>query len=370
MVLDAEELGASYEALVQGAPIQGDWGSTDPHLILYTSGTTGRPKGVMLFHTAIMWFALQQAALYPDMTADMVMLLTGPTFNTASINEQSIPTFLAGGTGHEPPQPGVDTGAPTSESIHLVGLHPRRHLPGADGAVPGRRHTVADRPRVDAVRPHWRRELPDPGAGCPVPAALEPHVRRDRLRVDRGRRDHLDPRTNGPLHAHPGSVGRSFGAETFRVVDRRAGRCPTARPARSAPRALDRRGYWNAAELTAAAVRDGWIKTGDLGRMDEDDYLFIEGRSRDLIISGGQNIYPAEIENALPSSPGSSSDRHRRAGPRSGARRSARVVVVKEGARSPSRTSSTSSRSGWPRTRSRATSCSWTRCPATRRARS
>ena len=57
--------------------------------------------------------------------------------------------------------------------------------------------------------------------------------------------------------------------------------------------------YWEAPQLDAETVRDGWLKIGDLARMDEDGWIYIVGRTKDLIISKGQNIYPAEIENAI-----------------------------------------------------------------------
>jgi fatty-acyl-CoA synthase len=59
------------------------------------------------------------------------------------------------------------------------------------------------------------------------------------------------------------------------------------------------RSYWNAPQLDAETVRDGWLKIGDLARMDEDGWIYIVGRTKDLIISKGQNIYPAEIENVV-----------------------------------------------------------------------
>jgi fatty-acyl-CoA synthase len=62
-------------------------------------------------------------------------------------------------------------------------------------------------------------------------------------------------------------------------------------------------GYWQAPEATAAALNDGWFRSGDMGHLDEEGYLYVDGRSKDMIISGGENVYPAEIENLLIESP-------------------------------------------------------------------
>ena len=62
-------------------------------------------------------------------------------------------------------------------------------------------------------------------------------------------------------------------------------------------------GYWNAPQATAAALVDGWFHSGDMGHQDQEGYLYVDGRSKDMIISGGENIYPAEIENLLIESP-------------------------------------------------------------------
>src|SRR5699024_4667027 len=63
-------------------------------------------------------------------------------------------------------------------------------------------------------------------------------------------------------------------------------------------------GYWNRAEASREALADGWYHTGDVGVSDEDGYLFIKDRLKDMYISGGENVYPAEVENALMSLPG------------------------------------------------------------------
>ncbi len=59
------------------------------------------------------------------------------------------------------------------------------------------------------------------------------------------------------------------------------------------------RGYWNKPDATSAAIRDGWMSTGDAAYMDEDGYVFIYDRVKDMIVTGGENVYPAEVENAL-----------------------------------------------------------------------
>jgi fatty-acyl-CoA synthase len=97
-----------------------------------------------------------------------------------------------------------------------------------------------------------------------------------------------------------GSVGRPHPFVDVRIVDE-AGR--DVRPGEvgqilmRGPAVMA--GYWNMPEKTAEAIRDGWLHSGDLGRVDEDGFLYIMGRSKDMIISGGENIYPAAIERVL-----------------------------------------------------------------------
>ena len=79
----------------------------------------------------------------------------------------------------------------------------------------------------------------------------------------------------------------------------RIGRCPRASPARFFAVAVVMSGYWQNAEASAASLRGGWLHTGDVGVLDEEGYLHLKDRSKDLIISGGSNIYPREVEEVL-----------------------------------------------------------------------
>lgn len=268
---------------------------TPLQLLLYTSGTTGRPKGVMLRHSNIMWCAMQQATYY-DMDPATVTMLTGPMYNTAALNEQSIPTFLAGGTVTIMPSRGWKP--------HVMG-----DLMDGWGVTHALIYPSMMDPMLESDR-----QKPIPlaslkfaltgGENCP-PAVLArfrarwPHVR---LCVAYGSTESgiVSLIAGSEIERRPGSVGRPAGGQTFISVDEygtpvpanQIGRIWTAGPSVVA-------GYWHAPELDAQVLRDGWLDMGDLGRIDEDGYLYIEGRSKDMIISKGQNIYPAEIENTL-----------------------------------------------------------------------
>jgi acyl-CoA synthetase (AMP-forming)/AMP-acid ligase II len=100
------------------------------------------------------------------------------------------------------------------------------------------------------------------------------------------------------------SAGRASLSTEVRVVDEQGREVPLGTVGEVAVRGPNvMLGYWNKPEQTAAAVRDGWMHTGDGGRMDEDGYLYIVDRMKDMIVSGGENVYSAEVENALSQHP-------------------------------------------------------------------
>ena len=117
----------------------------------------------------------------------------------------------------------------------------------------------------------------------------------------------LDPEyhvTEGPLAEKLGSVGRAASHVEVRVVDEQDRELP--------PKAIGEVvirgdnimvGYWRQPELTAEAMRGGWYHSGDAGYLDEEGFLFLEGRVKDMIVSGGENIYPIEVENVLTEHP-------------------------------------------------------------------
>jgi long-chain acyl-CoA synthetase len=130
------------------------------------------------------------------------------------------------------------------------------------------------------------------------------------------------------------------------------------------------KGYWQRPEATAEAIRDGWFHTGDLARVDEEGYFFIVDRKKDLIIRGGYNVYPREIEEVLYEHPAVAEAAviglpHPALGEEVAA-----AVALKPGAAVPPRSCGTTSRARSPRTSTRGTCGSSTRCPRARPARS
>jgi long-chain acyl-CoA synthetase len=106
---------------------------------------------------------------------------------------------------------------------------------------------------------------------------------------------------NHPAAEHkPGSIGTPVAGVEMRVVDKKGSVLPAGEIGEIAIRGHNvMKGYWGKPEATAQAIPDGWFRTGDLARMDEDGYFFIVDRKKELIIRGGYNVYPREIEEAL-----------------------------------------------------------------------
>ncbi|WP_413098300.1 class I adenylate-forming enzyme family protein [Streptomyces sp. Inha503] len=293
--LEAKACGPLYERLLADASLAA-YGFSEIQMLLYTSGTTGRPKGVEMRHRNIMWCAMQQSVLYTGMAGAPVTMLTGPMYNTAALNEQSIPTFLAGGTVTIMPSRGWKPARMAElmsrwQVTHAL-IYPSMMEPmlAADDLAPLPLGSL--------------RCVVTGGESCPAPL-----LRRFK---DRWPKPHLfvaygstesgivSLLSDDEIWERPGSVGRPAGGQTFAVVDNLGRIAPVGTVGEvvtCGPSVVS--GYWNAPELTQSAFTHGWLKMGDLGRIDSGGYLYIEGRSKDVIISKGQNVYPAEIEIAL-----------------------------------------------------------------------
>lgn len=285
-------VGDAYErALADRAPEPLDVPVThdDIAMIMYTSGTTGRAKGAVLTHGNLIWNSLN-TLVDGDFAAGDVTLLSAPLFHTAALNMTCLPTLLKGGTVV------LEESFSAARTLDLVEELRVTVMFG----VPAMFQQVAAEPRFAGADLSSVRMLLCGGA--PVPSALIRTYQERGLGFLQGYG--MTEASPGvcildPEHAldKPGSAGLPHFFSDVRIVDpanRDAGRGELLV---EGPNVM--RGYWNLPEETAAALQDGWFRSGDVAQRDEDGYVTVVDRVKDMIISGGENIYPAEVESAL-----------------------------------------------------------------------
>jgi fatty-acyl-CoA synthase len=261
--------------------------------LLYTSGTTGRPKAVI--QTVGMALAnyvnVQQATGLTGADSTVNFL---PLFHTAGINLHTLPLFIAGGTG---------TVLPKFEIDPLLDLIAQGRVSLFFG-VPAIYQALSLSPRFAAadltkVR-HWG------CGGAPLPESLIRTFLAKGIRVCNG----MGMTETGPtvflmdpVHAVEkiGSVGKPQLLSEVRLVDAEGRDVPTGERGEILFRGPGiTPGYFNNSDATRVAFdAEGWLHSGDVGRRDEDGYYFIVDRIKDMYISGGENVYPAEVEGVL-----------------------------------------------------------------------
>ncbi|WP_328875001.1 o-succinylbenzoate--CoA ligase [Streptomyces sp. NBC_00287] len=289
------EVGAAYEELLASAdadPIDEPVGPDDTCIIMYTSGTTGRPKGAMLSHGNLTWNAVN-VLVDTDLVTEERALVSAPLFHTAGLNMLTLPVLLKGGTCVLVES--FDPGA----TFDLVERHRISFMFG----VPTMFDQLARHPRWADADLSSLRILTC--GGSPVPTPLIAAYQERGLTFLQGYG--MTETAPGALFLdaeHAVSKAGSAGVPHF-FSDVRVVR-PDLTPAEvgetgevvvRGPHVMS--GYWGLPEETAASFADGWFRSGDAARIDDDGYVFIVDRIKDMIISGGENIYPAEIEDLL-----------------------------------------------------------------------
>jgi malonyl-CoA/methylmalonyl-CoA synthetase len=268
-------------------------GADELAAILYTSGTTGRSKGAMLTHGNLLSNA-QVLKTYWGWREGDVLIHALPIFHVHGLFVASHGALLNG-----------------SKMIWLNKFEPKTvvaHLPEATVfmGVPTLYTRLLAEPGLNrAVCSHMRLFI----SGS-APLLLETfNLFRERTGhtiLERYGMSETAMLTSNPYHAadgerRGGTVGFPLPGVGVRVVDDAGAPCPTGEIGQMQVRGPNVfKGYWRMPEKTAEEfTADGWFKTGDVGRIDERGYVTIVGRSKDLIISGGFNVYPAEIESTL-----------------------------------------------------------------------
>jgi long-chain acyl-CoA synthetase len=287
-VLRLEDLAAGSPEAIAAADVAGDALA----LLIYTSGTTGRPKGVMLDHANVDAMCAMVIEGFELTDTDHSLLIL-PLFHVNAIVVSTLSPLIAGGRATiagrfnpatfferlETTRATYFSAVPTIYTM-LVGL-PSDVLPDTSSV----RFAVC-------------------GAAPASVELLEKFERRYGIGLIEGYglSEGSCASTGNPLNGRrkPGTVGTPLPGQEIRIVDTAGNTLPDGEIGEviiKGPNVM--RGYLNRPEETAKTVVDGWLHTGDVGRFDEDGYLVLVDRAKDMIIRGGENIYPKEIETVV-----------------------------------------------------------------------
>jgi long-chain acyl-CoA synthetase len=281
--------------------------AADVAWLFYTSGTTGRPKGAMLTHGNLMAMSWGYFADVDSIAPGDSILHAAPMSHGSGL--YTLPHVAAGAVQVVPESGGFEP----DELFRLFAAHHGATVFAAPTMV---RRLVAHAEAHGEPRAGLKTVVYGGGPMYVEDCRRAIAVLGDRLAQIYGQGEspmtitslakHRFPRPGEPRYeARLASVGMAFGIVEIRVVDRD----DTPLPSGEAGEILVRgdpvmRGYWQNAEATAGTLRGGWLHTGDIGVLDADGYLALKDRSKDVIISGGANIYPREVEEVLLGHPG------------------------------------------------------------------
>ena len=276
----------------------------DAAVQLYTSGTTGRPKGVMLSHDNFIHSIHANARDPAPWTQwrDGDSAIQAMPVSHISGTGWGIITVHFGATCHVQRQFDIDM------TIDMI----LRDRINKIFLVPAAMQVLIRHPRAKNADFSCIREM---GYGAsPIPLALLREcmdvlgcgfVQFYGMTETTGTIVALPPEDHSPAGSpRMRAAGKPLPWVDIRIVDADSNDVPTGKVGEIITRSpANMLGYWNRPEETARTIRDGWLYTGDAGYLDEDGYVFIHDRVKDMIISGGENVYPAEVESALADHP-------------------------------------------------------------------
>lgn len=265
---------------------------SQPLLVVYTSGTTGHPKGAVLTQNALFWNAVNSTHMH-DLTSQDRVLTVLPLFHVGGLNIQTLPALHAGATvllqrRFEP-----------TATLHAI-AHER---PSLVVLVPATLRALIDHPQWLATDLSSLRVVTTGSSIVPIPLMQAFHARGVPVIQVYGCTE------TAPIAIYQrredaertlGSTGKPALHCEIRIVDNE-GQDVSAGEAGEilvrGPTVMYE--YWGDEPATRRALREGWFYTGDIGHYDAEGYYYIDDRKKDLIISGGENIYPAELELVL-----------------------------------------------------------------------
>ena len=270
----------------------------DESFIIYTSGTTGRPRGVVLTHANNFFNTLNYTSAYQMKESDVELALT-PMFHSSTLGR--VVTYVFNGVTFVTSRrfdPEKALGLVSTHHVTSITQSPTMYaallnLNNGDtyscGSV--RRIVSGAAPLFPAIRSRLAKRFPHAGIydlyglteASPGVSILKPDDPPEKIT----------------------SVGRPMKHVTVKIVDHEGNEVSPGENGEVVCRGPNlMKGYYNDLPATQEVLRDGWLYTGDMGKMDQDGYLYLTGRKKELIVRGGENIYPAEVESVLHQHPG------------------------------------------------------------------
>lgn len=289
-------------AYAHAAPIEVDHFDAEmTAMIIYTSGTTGHPKGAMLSHRMLTWNSIN-TNLGWDLVSNDVTTVHAPLFHTGGFNVLTLPLLHAGGT-----------------CVMLRNFEPEAWLAAIERyrctvvfGVPTMFQMMLDAPSFAETDLSSLRFFISGGAPCPIPL-IEAFQKRGVSFTQGFGLTEVGPNCFKLDLADAVRKAGSIGFPTFhsqaRIVDENGNDVAPGAVGELILKGLHVcSGYWRDPDATASAIvvhdhSGSWFHTGDLARQDDEGYFYVAGRAKDMIISGGENVYPAEIEALLHTHP-------------------------------------------------------------------
>jgi long-chain acyl-CoA synthetase len=286
---DAASLLAGHQPAASESGRQDD----DDAVILYTSGTTGRPKGAELTHAGLVTNAELTGRRLLENNPDDVIMGCLPLFHVFGLTCGLNATVAAAGTL---------TLLPRFDPARALEIIQRDAVTIFEG-VPTMYAAILHLPQADPAMAATLRVCVSGGASMPVEILRGFEEKFGCMILEGYGLSETSPVAsfNHPDKVRkPGSIGTPIEGVQMRLIDDAGQTVPAGEVGEIAIRGHNvMKGYWNKPEATAEAIREGWFRTGDMARVDEDGYYYIVDRKKDLIIRGGYNVYPREIEEVL-----------------------------------------------------------------------
>jgi fatty-acyl-CoA synthase len=264
----------------------------DTQLILYTSGTTGKPKGAAILHGNTQWNAVNFVGMYAFGSAD-VSLVCAPLFHIGGLGVAALPPFYAGA------RVVIQRFFDPSEALRAIEHEKVTFVFG----IPVMFLMMTQAPGFETSDYSSVRFFIAGGSACPR-SLIETWLKHG-ITFNQGYGMTETSAAVTALRSEDalrklGSCGKPVLHTDIRIVDPEGLDVPVGEMGEviiKGPNVI--REYWRLPEATAETIVDGWLRTGDMGYADEEGYLFLVDRRKDMYISGGENVYPAEVEDVL-----------------------------------------------------------------------